>query len=335
MRMRLKGGDIATLILMSGTPIMATSGHASLADLRTGDHVWVSARPDPAHALLYGVNWMKDLDLVPFKSQSGVIVNVGQEGTGDYNAGKEGRAYTVRFGSRTFLVDLDPSSPVILRNGKKGSLADLQPGVQAQITGLRNKRTDEVTTASAVRILQRGQIGKRSTQASLAGRILKLSATRTGAEMRMRTQAGDLATVLLSRATPVMISSGRASLADLRSGDRVSVSARPDPRHPLVFSANRITDLDLVPFKNQRGIILEVGQEGTGDYNVGKEGRVYTVHFGKRLFLVDIEPGARIALKNGKMGTLSDLQPGVRVQLTGVRDTRLDEITSTSSVRIQ
>ena len=50
--------------------------------------------------------------------------------------------------------------------------------------------------------------------------------------------------------------------------------------------------------------------------------------------LVDVDQGTQITLKNGKKGTLSDLQPGVQVQLTGVRDKRLDEVTSVSSVRI-
>lgn len=138
---------------MNGTSIMAASGHASLTDLRMGDRVWVSARPDPAHALLYGVNWMKDLDLAPFASQTGVIINAGPEGTGDYNTGKEGRVYTVRFGTRTFLVDVDPSGQISLKNGKKGAISDLQPGVRVQLNGVRNTRLDEITSTTSVHVL--------------------------------------------------------------------------------------------------------------------------------------------------------------------------------------
>jgi hypothetical protein len=334
MRVRLKGGDVASLILLGGTPIGATSGKASLADLRTGDFVSVSARPDPQHALVYGVNWMKDLDLVPFTNQRGAIVNVGQEGTGDYNVGKEGHAYTIRFGRRTFLVDLDPSARITLQNGKKGPLSDLRPGLQVQVTGIRDKRIDEVTTVKTVRILRGGQSGKRTTQTALAGQVLKLSATPTHVEMRMRTQAGDVATIVLAKSAPVTMARGRASLADVRSGDHVSMSARPNSRQTLVYSASSVKDLDLVPFTNQRGIIFNVGQKGGNDYNVGKEGRVYTVRFGSHTFLVDLDPSARITLKNGKKGSLADLQPGVRIQVTGVRDKRLDEITSTSSLHI-
>jgi hypothetical protein len=67
---------------------------------------------------------------------------------------------------------------------------------------------------------------------------------------------------------------------------------------------------------------------------VAREGRVYTVLFGKTTRLVDIDRDTGITLKNGKKGSLSDLQPGVRTRVTGIRDKRLDEVTSTSSVHI-
>src|SRR5450759_4136877 len=127
---------------------------------------------------------------------------------------------------------------------------------------------------------------------------------------------------------------GRASLSDLRPDDRVSASARPDPKRAFVYAANWVKDGDLVPFKNQRGVIFSVGQEPAGSVTVSKEGRVYTMLFGKSTRLVDVDRDTRITLKNGKKGSLTELQPGVRVQLTGVRDKRLDEVTSTSSLHI-
>ncbi|HLJ67709.1 MAG TPA: alkaline phosphatase family protein [Chloroflexota bacterium] len=334
LRIRLKGGDIATLLLPGSTHILAGTASASLADLRTGDRVFVSARPDPTHALVYGVNWMKDLDLVPFVKKTGVIVNVGQEGSGDYTAGRDGRAYTVRFGTRTFLVDLDPSVQITRQNGKRGTMSDLQPSLEIQVTGLRNTRLDEVTTARTVRVVRRVQPGKAATPTMVSGRVLKVSATGASLALRIRAQTGDVTTLLVAKNTSVTISRGRTSLADVRPADRIQASVRPDPRHPLVYTVTSIKDLDLTPFKGQRGVIFGVGQEGSGDYNPGREGRVYTVRFGKRLFLVDVDPSARILLKTGKKGSLTDLQPGVRILLTGVRNSRLDEITSTTSIRI-
>ena len=109
---------------------------------------------------------------------------------------------------------------------------------------------------------------------------------------------------------------------------------RPDARRALFYVAVSVKDLELTSFKNQSGLIFAVGQEGTGDYNPGKEGRVYTMRFGKRTMLVDLDPSSRIVLKSGKKGSLTDLQPGVRLVLTGVRNVRLDEVTTTYSLRI-
>ncbi len=332
MRMRIKGSGIATLLLIKGTPVVASSGRASLSDLRTGDAVWVSARPDPQHALVYGVNWMKDRNLVPFNTQTGVIVNVGAEGTGDYNVGKEGRAYTVRFGTRTLMVDLDPSAAITLPNGNRASLSSLQPGTQIRVAGVRNQRIDEVTTARTVQILRHGQIGKKTTQKVLTGQVLKLAGTPKRIEVRMQTQTGDVATISLPKNAAVMMVTGRARLTDVRQGDHIQVSIHPRAGQALMYIAGSLKDTDLVPFNRQSGIIFAVGQEGTSDFNLGKEGRVYTARFGTRSFLVDLDPSTPITLKNGQRGSLTDLQPGVHIQVTGVRDKRLDEITGASSV---
>jgi hypothetical protein len=319
--------------MFANTPVMMTSGRASLSDLRPDDHVSVSGRPDPTAALVYGVNYMKDTDLEPFNKQTGGIINVGQEGTGDYNAGKEGRVYTVRFPKRTMLVDVDPGAQITLPNGKKGGLSDLRPGTQIQVTGVHNKRLDEVTSTHSVRILHLGRAGSKPSQTTLSGTILKLSTSTSTPKMNIRLKSGDIATVNLRAGTPVYMPGGRASVSDLRPDDRVSTSVRPDPKRAFVYSAHWVKDTDLVPFTNQSGVIFSVGQEATGSITVSKEGRVYTMLFGKTTRLVDIDRDTRITLKSGKKGSLSDLQPGVRVLVTGIRDKRLDEVTSTKSVR--
>jgi phospholipase C len=334
MRMRIKSGNLATLIMFPNTPVRTTSSRASLADLRPDDHVSVSGRPDPTAALVYGVNSIKDTDLEPFNNQKGIIINAGQEGTGDYNVGREGRVYTMRFGKRTMLVDVDPGTRVTLANGKKGGMSNLQPGTQVQLTGVHNKRIDEVTSTRSAHLLRVGQTGAKSTQTTLAGTILKLSMIKTKVEMRVRIKTGDIATVNLTSGTPIYMSVGRASLSDLRPDAHVSVSARPDPKHAFVYAANWVKDTDLVPITNQRGVIFNVGQEAAGDIKVAKEGRTLTMLFGANTRLVDVDRDTRITLKTGKKGSLSDLQPGVKLQLTGVRDKRLDEVTSTSSVHV-
>ena len=334
LRLRVTGGNVATLLLLNGTPIGARSGRASLADLRPGDRISASARPDPQMALVYGVNSLKDLDLAPFTRQTGVILNAGPEGTGDYNAGLEGRSYTVRFGTRTSLMDLDPTARITRQNGQKGTLANLTPGMQVEVTGVRNTRLDEVTTVKTVRILRQGHVAPSLRPTTLSGSVMKISRVGTHAELRMRTTSGDVATIALPSAATVLMTRGKASLEDIRTGDRVTLSARPVANQVLVYTAGSVKDSDLSPLTRQQGVIFTVAQEGKGGYNVGKEGRSYTVRFGANTLLVDIDPSARITRQNGQKGVVADLQPGVRIQVSGAQNQRLGEITSTSAVQI-
>jgi hypothetical protein len=334
MRMRVKSGDIATLLLLGNTPVLMTTGKATLADLRPDDHVFVSARPDPTHALLYGVNWISDADLSPFINQQGVIINANPERIADYGLSPEGRSYTMRFGNRTMLVDLDSGTRITLANGKQTGMNALRAGMQIRISGVHNTRLDEITTTSTLHVLKSGRAASPSTPTTLSGTILKLSLAKNAVLVHVRVKNGDVTTVRLPPRTPIWMTGGRASLADLRPDARVTASVRPDRNARLIYTANWIKDTDLAPFKNQTGVIFAVGQEHTADLNASKEGRSYTMRFGKRSMLVDVDPGTRITLTHGKRGSLAALQPGVHVQLTGVHDVRLDEITSTSSVRI-
>ena len=334
MRMRITNGNIATLLMLGSTRVKMNGGKASVSDLRPGDRVVALGRPDPTAALIYGVNYLTDTSLAPFNKQRGTIINVGQEGTGDYNVGREGRVFTVRFGKRAMFVDVDPASHITLQNGKKGGLLSLHPGAQIQVTGVQNRRLGEVTTAKQVRILHTGRAPAKTTQTTLSGTILKLSTIKSTVEMRVLIKGQNIATVNIGAKTPVYMPGGRASASDLRPSDRVTTTVRPDPKHPFVYAAKWVKDQDLTAFKNQRGVVFGVGQEAAGSVTLTKEGRVYTMLFGTNTRLVDVDLDTHITLKNGKRGALSDLQPGVHVQVTGIRNKRLDEVTSTSSVKI-
>jgi phospholipase C len=333
--LRLPGGNLATLFMLGGTPVLMRGGTASLADLRPGDHVVVSGRPDPTAALVYGVNYITDTDLAPFMKQQGVILNVGREGSGDYTVGTEGRVYTVQFGTHTRIVDVDPGTRILLKNGRPGTIADLKAGMRIRVTGVHNRRVDEVTSTSLIRILGTGKAPVHATKQAVGGTILKLSKLKATVAIRIRLPSGDVATLNIPTTKPVYMSAGLASFSDLRIGDHVSASGRPQTGRILAYTGQWVKDSDLTSFKNQSGTIFGVGQERAGTTAFSRNNRVYTVLFGHTTRLVDVNRSARIIRKNGKPGTMSALQPGVRVRVTGVRNTRLDEITSTSTLRIR
>jgi phospholipase C len=144
LEVRLKGGDIATLLVSSSTTLvqMRNSNRAELSDYRQGDRIVANAIPDQQRALLYGAAVLHDFDLVPFGPRTGQVVAVGQGG-GDIE---------VRFGPRTLLVDLTNRTSIARRNGRKGSVADLAPGAEVSVTGVLNTRLDEMVRVAAIKV---------------------------------------------------------------------------------------------------------------------------------------------------------------------------------------
>jgi phospholipase C len=140
---RLKDGNVATLLLASSNAIRMKHRHAAkLADYRAGDLLWSAARPDPQQALVYGSGAVHDLDLVPFTGKRGIVSTIGQRGND----------LTVRFGARTLVVDLKASIAIRLVHGQKGSIADLDSGARVYITGTLNTRLKEVVAARSIRV---------------------------------------------------------------------------------------------------------------------------------------------------------------------------------------
>jgi phospholipase C len=144
LEVRLKGGNLATLLVSSSTTLvqMSNSHRAELSDYRQGDRIVANVIPDQQRALLYGAAVLHDLDLVPFGPRTGQVIAVGQGG-GDIE---------VRFGPRMLLVDLTNRTSIARRNGRKGSVADVAPGAEVSVTGVLNTRLDEIVRVSGIKV---------------------------------------------------------------------------------------------------------------------------------------------------------------------------------------
>jgi phospholipase C len=141
MLVRLKGGNIATLLITRSTPIrMARQNRASLSDYQVGDRVFSTAQPDQQRALVYGAGTIHDLDLRPFGPKVGIVDEVGQFGD----------TVVVRFGTRSLLAALTKTTRITLPNGKKGSIADLSAGDRVKVRGILNTRLNELTTTLSI-----------------------------------------------------------------------------------------------------------------------------------------------------------------------------------------
>ncbi|GAC1633723.1 MAG: hypothetical protein NVS4B2_19760 [Chloroflexota bacterium] len=143
MLVRLKGKEVVTLLLSPSVRLLgANSWHVHLSDLRVGDRISSPAKPDPQRALVYTTGLIHDLDLRYFKGKAGFVTTVGQTGG----------TTTIRFGKQTLVVDLEPSTPITLPGGGKGRLTDLSGGVIVDVTGIVNRRLQEITSVYSVKI---------------------------------------------------------------------------------------------------------------------------------------------------------------------------------------
>ena len=166
----------------------------------------------------------------------------------------------------------------------------------------------------------------RATNRTVQGTYLKLVSRKFGKEMLVRLKGDIIVTLLLGPSTWLGLASGSgtSSLSQFRVGDQVQASARPDPQRALVYGADTLRDLNLKPFVRQKGLVVNAGQfEDT-----------VTVRFGRHTMIVDISKSTRIYRPDGSKGSIADLRTGVGVEVTGIRNTRLGEITATYTIKV-
>ncbi|HEX8917240.1 MAG TPA: alkaline phosphatase family protein, partial [Chloroflexota bacterium] len=160
---------------------------------------------------------------------------------------------------------------------------------------------------------------------NISGTFIKLVSHPYGKDMLVRLKGGNIATLLIGPSVGFRVQKiYPASLSDFRVGDHIYATARPDPQRALVYGAGTLYDLDLRRLNAKTGIIS----------NMGGSNQTMEVQFGSTTLLVDLSKHTRVTLKNGKRGSLSDLASGETVTITGILNSRLDEITSAYSIRL-
>jgi phospholipase C len=145
MLLRIKGGDIVTLLIGPSTPVRMRNGEpAGLGDFQPGDHILATGRPDQQRALTYGAGRMTDTDLQIFGPQRGIIADVGQRGD----------LLTLTFGNTTLLADVGRKTRIEGTNGKRLAFNALDTGDTVQVEGVLNRRLDEMTTTRRITLIQ-------------------------------------------------------------------------------------------------------------------------------------------------------------------------------------
>ncbi len=165
----------------------------------------------------------------------------------------------------------------------------------------------------------------RSIRTGVSGTYLKLITRKYDREMLVRLKGSNIATLLISPSVSIrMATNGIATLADFRIGDHISATAHPDPQRALVYGAGTIHDLNLKPLTNAQGLVGDVGQFGD----------TITARFGMQTLILDINQRTRITLPHNQKGTFADLETGDRIQVTGIENTRVLEVTTTTEIKV-
>ena len=168
--------------------------------------------------------------------------------------------------------------------------------------------------------------GDRNIHITVEGTYLRLTHPPYGSELELRLKDGSIATLLVSSTTTVVQLGGShpGELTEYGPGDRIFADAIPDQQRALLYGAADLHDLDLQLFGPKTGQVIAMGQ-GAGDIEV---------RFGSRTLLVDLSNQSSIARRSGKQGSVADVAPGIEVSVSGVLNTRLDEIVRVSSIRV-
>jgi phospholipase C len=159
----------------------------------------------------------------------------------------------------------------------------------------------------------------------VSGVIVKVTSEVYGREMLVRIKGGTIVTLLVGPSTPILTAGRTAvSLSQFRPGDRVHADARPDPQKALVYGAGTMHDLDLRAFGPMRGVVADVDPDS----------QTLAIQVGKTTLPADVSKSTVFRFSNGKHASLTDVALGDTVDLTGIENTRLQELTTLSRVTI-
>jgi hypothetical protein len=149
MLLRLKGGNIATLLIGPSTPFVTRHRQAvTLSAFQLGDRLVADARPDPQRALTYGAGTIRDMDLVQIGPARGLVIEPGENGS----------PMTMQFRNTTVLVDINGRTRIEQADGRKIGPSSLDTGDTVVVNGIYNTRLKEITTTDSIRLLSAPRI---------------------------------------------------------------------------------------------------------------------------------------------------------------------------------
>jgi phospholipase C len=144
--LRIRSASAPARFIIRGTVLEAANHrHISLHAIDQGDHVLALGVPSPNRALEYLGRTIIDYDLIPVR-QRGYVVSVDPDTS----------QVVLRVAHRPpEVVDVSPNTKIILRDGSRGSLADLEAGAHVEVVGLLHHVSGTISSVTQIKLLGR------------------------------------------------------------------------------------------------------------------------------------------------------------------------------------
>jgi phospholipase C len=143
LKVRSSSAPVQFIIYKKALIVDAMRYPVSIRAIDHGDRVRAIGIPSPNRALEFTGQALVDYDLRRVTQRGEVIAT--DPDTSQF-------VFSV-LGTETEVVDVAPTTKIILHNGSHGTFADLEQGARVQVTGLLHKHSDRVSPVRTVRIL--------------------------------------------------------------------------------------------------------------------------------------------------------------------------------------
>jgi hypothetical protein len=164
-----------------------------------------------------------------------------------------------------------------------------------------------------------------ATTRPVSGEVLRTKLEHGLHSVLVKTSGGNIVTVLFGPSYQLRDLHGkRVSFSSISVGDEIAANATPDPQRALVYTTFGLTDRSLMTITSQKAVVSTVDQDASS----------FTATLGATQIVVNLDAHTKIVRADGSRGSGTDLVESESVRISGVINTRIKTLVSTTLVQI-
>jgi phospholipase C len=164
-----------------------------------------------------------------------------------------------------------------------------------------------------------------ATTRPVSGEVLRTKLEHGLHSVLVRTSGGNIVTILFGPSYQLRDTHGkRIGFSRISVGDQIVSNATPDPQRALVYTTYGLTDRSLMTITNQKAVVGIVDQDASS----------FTATLGSSQIVVNLDSHTKIMRADGTRGSAADLVGSQAVRISGVINTRIKTLVTTTLVRI-